>query len=258
MRNGADSLCGPLNHRKWLHVHHWEYKQRWQFGHTSVVMIAIDADDAIASLSTRRPLLDILILRTLFAVWLTGIICFCINNPPTTTNPFHPKARSSGFLNNYNFCSPGAFSNGTLPHISVKWKQSLCAPVLIHKLQRTSGMSKRKKTAKAPEAKCIEFPLTFSQCNTSLSPRRGRKVCQAHHGGESKTFPSPWEDRRWHLHVNGDRHSPLYSSWQETEWATWCFLFFFEKLKILLFLWHLFSASKMNKKKMLYPAWLCL
>lgn len=150
----------------------------------------------------------------------------------------------------------GAFWNSMLPHLSVKCKQNICNPVWIHKLQRTSV--EKEDRGKAPEAKCIEFPLTFSLCITSLSPRRGRKVCQAHHGGESKTIPSLWEDRRWHLYVNGDRHSPLYSSWQETELATWYFLFFFENLKILLFLWHLFFGKTMNVKRLLYKMWLCV
>lgn len=47
MSDGADSLCGPLNHRKWLPVHLWEYKQHCQVGLSESV--ALYADDATIS-----------------------------------------------------------------------------------------------------------------------------------------------------------------------------------------------------------------
>lgn len=145
MRNGADSLCGPLNHRKWLHVHHWEYKQRWQFGHSSVVMIAIDADDAIASLSTRRPLLDILILRTLFAVWLTGIICFVliIPLPQQTPSIQKPDHQASSIITTSAARAPFQTAhclifqwNGNKAYVLQSWYTNYSVPVACQRERR--------------------------------------------------------------------------------------------------------------------------
>lgn len=56
MRDGADPLCGPLNYRKWLPVHLWEYKLHYPVGLSESLMVVLDADDTIISLTTRCPL----------------------------------------------------------------------------------------------------------------------------------------------------------------------------------------------------------
>ena len=64
MSDGADSLCGPLNHRKWLPVHLWEYKQHCQVGLSEPVMGALYADDATISLM----LVDTMFLGAIFTL----------------------------------------------------------------------------------------------------------------------------------------------------------------------------------------------